>query len=764
MMVSGSVRHLGSAATAIILASAIVGAEATADGAHAASGDISAPPASAAPARGQDATKPAAKTKQVEDVVVTANRQQERLHDAAVSASVLSGVSLKALTTSGQDIRFLAFKVPSLNIESSDGRTFPRLYIRGYGNTDFNAFASQPVSLVYDDVVQENPNLKGFPIFDVNNVEVLRGPQGTLFGRNAPAGVVSVQSTKPSLGRFGGYFNSSDGTYNTANFEGALNIPLSDKVAVRISAQEQHRDDWVTNSVNRTKLEGYNDFAGRGQLLYQPSSDFSALFNLHGRYLDGSARLFRANIIQHGTDKLVSGFDPATIFTDAANTQNYSGMGGNGRLTWDLGPVTLTSISGYEGIFNFFTRGDIDGGFGASYAPLFGPGPIPFAVATAGGIKALSQVSQEFRIQSNGHQPLSWLAGLYYFHENAVSDSIDYNGITGKQTDFSSDRQLNDAAAIFGSVAYRFTDRFQARAGIRYTYDHKTLNVIEAQNLAFNPSSAEAAAYNTSWDVSGTYKVLTNLNVYARVATGFRAPSFGPPGAFNGLQVANSEKNTSYETGFKSYLFHRRVSFDADFYYYDVRSQQLTAVGGVTNSTLLLNAKKTIGNGVEWDIHANIDDNLSTSLAGSYNFTRIEDPLLAVGVCGSCTVTNPLNASGNALINGNPLPQSAKYVVDWSVYYDYPLSPSTELFSYSDLSYRSKINFFLCESKEFVGQPLFDLGLRVGYRWGGGKYELAGFCRNCLNQVRIVGGLDFDNLTGFINDPVIAGAQLGVKF
>ena len=114
----------------------------------------------------------------VSEVIVTATRRVEKLIDVPVSTSVLSGDSLQVLGDSGDDIKQLAFRVPSLNIESSNGRAFPRLYIRGYGNTDFHDFASQPVGLYYDDIVQENAALKGFPIFDQQDVEVLRGPRG----------------------------------------------------------------------------------------------------------------------------------------------------------------------------------------------------------------------------------------------------------------------------------------------------------------------------------------------------------------------------------------------------------------------------------------------------------------------------------------------------------------------------------------------------------------------------------------------------------
>src|SRR5207249_3771842 len=158
----------------------------------------------------------------------------ENIKDVPNSVSAVRGELLEVLNSSGQDVRLLAARVPSLNIESSFGRAFPRFYIRGLGNTDFDLNASQPVSLVLDDVVQENPILKGFPIFDLERIEVLRGPQGTLFGRNSPAGVIKFDSAKPER-KFGGYGSISYGTHATTNLEGALNVPLSDSWAVRVS-------------------------------------------------------------------------------------------------------------------------------------------------------------------------------------------------------------------------------------------------------------------------------------------------------------------------------------------------------------------------------------------------------------------------------------------------------------------------------------------------------------------------------------------------
>src|SRR6185436_13081025 len=167
----------------------------------------------------------------LDEVIVTAERRAENIRDVPSSISTVSKDTLEVLSTGGQDVRLLAARVPSLNVESSFGRAFPRFYIRGYGNGDFRLNATQPVSLIYDEVVQENPILKGFPIFDIDQIEVLRGPQGTLFGRNTPGGVVKFNSVRPAM-EFGGYVSVSDATFNTANIEGAINMPFGEKWAV----------------------------------------------------------------------------------------------------------------------------------------------------------------------------------------------------------------------------------------------------------------------------------------------------------------------------------------------------------------------------------------------------------------------------------------------------------------------------------------------------------------------------------------------------
>ncbi len=661
----------------------------------------------------------------------------------------------------------LSGRTPSLNIESSFGRAFPRFYVRGYGNTDFRLNASQPVSLVYDDVVQENPILKGFPLFDLERVEVLAGPQGTLFGRNTPAGVVKFDSVKPSQ-KTDGYFNLSYARFNTVNADAGFNLPLGGAWAARLSGQTQRRSDWVTNTApyrQTNELEGYADTALRAQLAYAPSADFSALFNLHGRNLKGSARLFRANIIRPGSNELVDGFDETKISIDGRNEQKLETEGASARLKWALGGVTLYSITGFETV-RAFSRGDVDGGYGAVFAPPSGPGFIPFPSETADSIHGHQQVTQEFRVESALTGPLKWQAGVYLFHEKYGIDAYGFDSLAGgTQTSLVKTTQKNDAWALFGSLNYEVSPALKLRGGLRYTHDKKELSTQpDASLIASNGLAASTKDSKVSWDLSGTYALSPEVNAYARVATGFRGSSIQPASAFAALSSAGPETTTSFEIGLKADLFDRRARASLSLFRYDVKNQQLTAVGGDTNATRLLNAKKSIGQGLEATLDAFVTDNLLITLNGSYNLTRIKDPGLAVFACAACTVLDPINAGGQAVIDGNPLPNAPKWIANITARYGIPTASGGEYFVYTDWSYRSKVNFFLYESTEFTGKSLLTGGLRAGYSWANGKYEAAVFARNITNEIQVTGGIDFNNLTGFINEPRTWGAQFKATF
>ncbi len=708
----------------------------------------------------------------LETVIVTANRRAESIKEVPMSISAIKGEALDTYTASGQDIRFLSARTPSLNIESDFGRSFPRFYIRGLGNTDFDLNASQPVGLVYDDIVQENPVLKGFPVFDVDQVEILRGPQGTLFGRNSPAGVIKFDSAKPSK-RFEGYASVGFGNYGAVNLESAINAPINSDWAARVSAQAQSRNDRVNNpqATGTRSLEGYHDNAARVQLQYK-NQDFTALLNVHGRDMAGNATLFRANIIQKGTNNLVPGFDYAAYPTDGINKQTLTSWGSNLHLQWDLKDMSIYAITGYDRA-KFYSRADVDGGYGASFALPMGPGFIPFPAETADGVPYLRQMTQEIRVQSTTKDALQWIAGLYYFNESLQVDSFDFNSLGGNVQDgYAVQHQQAKSYAAFGSVNYAINEQTKVRAGLRYTKDSKD---FDAQRL-WTPGKPQSAggtklfttspsASNLTWDLNGNYALDKQTNLFARIATGYRAPSVQGRVLFgDGISVARSEKTLSFEAGVKKDILENTAHVDFTVFQYTARDLQLTAGNGSVNQNQLVNADKATGQGFELDLTAKINRNWKAIVGVSYNDTQIKDSALYVVPCGNgCTVTNPAGPNGTVAINGNPLPRAPKWVGNFSLKYTTQIGDGT-LYAITDWSYKDRYNMFLYAAKEYDAKSMLEGGLRVGYQWADGKYEVAGYARNITNRQQVVAAIDFNNLTGILNEPRSYGVQFKANF
>nr|WP_315248502.1 TonB-dependent receptor [uncultured Duganella sp.] len=723
---------------------------------------------------------------QLETVIVTAQRRAENIKDVPMSIATIKGDRLDTLTAGAGDIRILSGRTPSLNIESDYGRAFPRFYIRGLGNTDFDLNASQPVGYVMDDIVMENAMLKGFPVFDVDQVEVLRGPQGTLFGRNSPAGVIKFDSAKPVF-KQEGYVQFGVGNYSAKTAEGAFNIPVSDTVALRFAGTSQHRGNRVHNTNPDTSkgtrdFEGYGDNAFRLQALVKPTKDFEALFNYHQRNYHGSATLFRANILKQGTNDLVDGFDYGSYPTDGVNYQKLKTQGGSIRLKYNLNDITLHSITGYEKL-DFNSRADVDGGYGAVYAPPYGPGRIPFVVETADLLPNHKQFSQEFRAESNYSGPLQWIGGLYYFNEAIQIDSISFNSLAPgnpQNIPYARQNQKSKSWAAFGSVNYAVSDKLKLRAGLRYTDDKKDFSASRTDYNAANvlitvPHTLDSKTDNVSWDLSGTYELTKDTNAFVRVATGYRAPSM--QGRLNGLAdvptMAGVERALSYEAGIKQDLFDKRARLSATVFQYRVKDKQLTAGSGGVNMNRLLNADKVTGQGIELDLQANLGYGFSGSLGYSFNDTEIKDKNVRVQYCGNgannlgmgCTPTNVAAPGypGYVLIDGNDMPRAPRNQANFSLKYSTEVG-NGELYAITDWSYRSKYNFFLYTAVEYTAKPLTEGGVRIGYKWGDGKYEVAAFGRNITDKIVALSAIEFNNLTGMLNEPRTYGATFKMNF
>lgn len=733
--------------------------------------------ANAEETKAQKQKKPAG----LEIIQVTARKRTENVQDVPISVSALTSESLDVLGSSGMDVRSLSARVPSLLIESSFGRTFPRFYIRGLGNTDFDLLASQPVSLVYDDVVLENALTKGMPMFDIERIEVLRGPQGTLFGRNTTAGIIKVQSKKPTED-FDASISGSYGSFNSTDLRLAVGGGLTDTLSARVALLQQNRDDWIDNKApgfeQKDQLGGYGESAGRIQLLWEPNDKFDALFNYHYRNADADARVFRANIIKKGSNDLIDNFDRSVVYQDAAvrNKQTVDMKGASLKMNYGFGDYTLTSVSGYESA-NIFSVGDIDGGYGCGFCGIAnGPnGFVPFPSETGAAMPDHRQLTQELRIASNDLGVVDYQFGLFYFDEDLTINNLSFDTLGGgNQNGLAVQNMRTKAWAVFGSVDYEMSDKVNVTGGLRYSDDKRDWDGTLVLSPFGAPGFSETKKVSdgqVSGDLSVNYKWTGNTNLYGRLARGYRAPSIqGRSLLFSAnATTADSETVTSIESGFKAVLLDNMARLNADVFYYQVNNQQLTAVGGSGNVSSLLNADKAVGYGFEIDGEALLTEDLLVTAGLSYNNTELQDNTISVDGCGLggsvCTITNPLNAEGKVMIDGNPLPQAPKWIANFTARWSHEVGDG-EIFVYTDWAYRSEVNFFLYESKEFTGKPLLEGGIRAGYTWDAddAEYEVAVYGRNITNEEQLTGAIDFNNLTGYVNEPRFWGVEFKANF
>ena len=727
----------------------------------------------AAPAMAQSADAPS-NAANIDDIVVTAQRRSENIREVPFAVTAMNQETLTTIAAGGADILSLSGRVPSLQIESSNGRYAPRFYIRGLGNVDFDFTASQPVSVVLDDVVLESVYLKGFPMFDVQQLEVLRGPQGTLFGRNTPAGVVKIDTVKPS-DDLTGYGSLTYGNLGSTRAEAGVTLPLSDTLSMRVSGLWNHRDDWVNNAYDASfakkdgkDLGNFDDIAGRVHVAWTPTERLSALLTLQARDYDGTGTMNRANAFTKGSNKLNDNFDRKTVWYDGGrnNFQRQKTTSETLQVNYDFGPATLTGVVGaYQG--SSAGDGDIDGGVAS--APAGSPYKTPFNVESGTLSSDLQQNTYELRLASNGDNRLGWQVGAFYWQERINLVSGTFNGVGGliptKVTDIT---QKSDSWSVFGQANYRVTDALKVTAGVRYTEDNRDyLGRITIGTPVNGQGAISVGDEQVSWDVSALYEVNDTLNLFARVAKGYRGPSIQGRN-LPVLTTADSETVMSYEAGFKSRLWDGRARLNGTAYIYEVDDMQFTAIGGADNSNRLINAEKGEGYGLEFDGDVYLGAGFSLSAGAAWNHTEIKDKNLLVAICtGGCTVTDPIvNVAGQnrAKIDGNPFPQAPEYTANLTLNYVRALGNDTELFASTDWVMQKDFNLFLYNAVEFKVDTSFEGGLRAGWRDLNRGLEAAVYVRNITDEANVIGAIDFNNLTAFVNEPRTYGVQVSKRF
>ena len=730
---------------------------------------------------------------QLDEIVVTAERRSENLQDVPVSVGVVQGDQLRAIQAGGGDILELAARVPGLYAETTTGRIFPRFYIRGLGNIDFYLGASQPVSIIQDDVVLEHVVLKSNPLFDIAQVEVLRGPQGSLFGRNTTAGIIKFDTNRPTMD-WQGRASASYGSYNTVTFDGGVGGPIvADKLAFRVSALYQRRDDWVDNvydgpsadgtvSPKKDAMGGFEEKDVRLQLLMAPSDMVSMLTSVHARDYEGTSTIFHRAGLTKGSNSVAD--EPRSqIALDEAmdNPQAYKTYGASEHITLNLGGVTLTSITAYE-TTSGYSRGDTDGGAGADYpvngvANGFGQ--------SQGNVRDLDQLTQEIRLASDCDVRFKWQVGGLYFDQRDTTDFYQrayfLTGAANNPNNWVRLRNKNESWALFGQASYELAPGFTLTAGGRYTKDIKETRLVRTAANAAGVSSYAGRRYvrlkgeEPSWDVSALYEVNPNVSLYARVARGFRGPTIqGRSAVFNSdFTTADSETILSGEAGIKTSLLDNRVRFNLSGFAYRVKDIQLNG-NDVNGNGVLFNADKAEAYGLEAELEARPFENFTLSAGLSLLHSEIKDKDVYAQVCALngvvvCTVNDPTitanTFAGPALfaqIDGNPLPNAPKYTANVAARYDVPLGNGGKIFAATDWFVQGYTNFVLYRTDEFYSKGDFEGGLKIGYTAPDNRWEIAAFARNITNEKNLKGVIE-NYMAAVFNEPRVIGVSLSGK-
>lgn len=596
-----------------------------------------------APAADSQAADSADQNGQVADIIVTAQRRSQKLQDVPVSVTAFDSASLEAQAV--QQLTDLNAKTPNVVLAPVGAYPYASaFFIRGLGFADVESTFEPAVGVEMNGVylARNSGALQDF--FDIESVEILRGPQGTLYGRNTIGGVVSVRTKRPGNSP-GGEVMLTAGDHGRREARVALETPVGDTFAVRVSGLYKNYDGFNYNATTKKRVGDNETFSGRVTLVANPTPEFEAALIVDYDRERGSGAAFRnaslpGNVYYNfspdtgtPTPLVPAGdSDPTDPYTVYDNTPLFAKLDTWGiafNADWHLGGATITSVTGYREFYDK-VQSDYDG----SAVDFF----------SAYRDQKHNQFSQEVRIASDGSNFIDYVAGLFYLNQryditNTQSGLI-YGGATVPQIA----SQSNSAYAAFGQVDVHPVDALTLTAGGRYSYETKTFT---NQPLFFPTSMTYKADWNNfSPKLGVSYKATPDLLLYGSWSKGFRSGGFnGRAASFTSAGPYGSETVSSFEAGFKAELLDRRARFNmaafrADYSNMQVGTQGLTSAG--VYESIVTNAGKARIDGVEAEAEVVLGGGFRINANGAYLHARFLENLTDLTSDG---VANPTDNS-----------------------------------------------------------------------------------------------------------------------
>ncbi|MCJ2180980.1 TonB-dependent receptor [Novosphingobium album (ex Hu et al. 2023)] len=621
---------------------------------------------------------------EIEEIVVTAQKRAENAQDVPIAISALSGDALSDKNVG--DAGDLVKMFPALSVKQQ-GTINNGLSIRGVGTQNFHVTAQPAVGQYLDEVSMVTPFTSKLGLYDMERVEVLRGPQNTLFGRNTTGGAVNYISRKPDVTKgVNGYAKLGYGRFDQLSAEGALGLPISETVAIRVAGKYERRDGAFNNLVAGDKLGGYKNYGARASLAWEPDSATKVLLSGHVGYFRSTPVAYRGvgllaadgvsacPLLATGgmaqfegtndclaTSKGVGLVNPSTAkWRDVYAAQRMTGQidfeGGLLNIQHDFGPVSLTLISGYD-VTKVLYQQDFAG--------------MPYFQSAVGQDAKYKVFSQEARLASNGDGPIKWIVGGYYSHENDDLMTIIQNNRTPAPViavpSVLLDQKVNILSA-YGQVNADLSGRLHLEVGLRYTHDKRQgvrtpfsmagtstglvggvpfgYDTILTKNTVLGlldgvtttcaigvlvcagPSDdVQQVLSKVGGKVTLSYDLADDVMGYASYSRGFKSGSFDVRAQAIYLGTAANpvgpETLDAYEVGLKSTLLGRRLQINGAVFYYDW--QGLQAFVNSAAGPAFVNVPKTEIYGAEIELQANLPADFSVNGGVSYVHSEIKD-------------------------------------------------------------------------------------------------------------------------------------------
>jgi iron complex outermembrane receptor protein len=697
----------------------------------------------------------------IAELVVTAQKRSENIQDVPISIVAVSGETLqKAGLTDFQNLTSLA---PGLVTDANSDARSSRIGLRGVTTAQDNGKTSS-VGVFVDGVYMSRVGMAFTELADIDHIEVLRGPQGTLFGMNTSAGLIHIITKRPSLTDVSGFVEGVAGNYDRKEVRGSISGPIvADKLAGSFSAYATDRGGTVYNITQGKDVNDQSRWGLRGKLRYaQGNLDLQVIAD----YTNENSNCCGNVLLTLKPTAMTIG-QPVIPLATAAGAFPYSrikltglhdyvkpqGAGLSAEANYDLGFATLTSLTAWRE-WNIRVQNDAGG--------------LAIPIIETYGIQRHDQYSQEFRLASNGEGKLQWVGGLFFFRRD--SDAVGVTRFvpllyhTAAQDGLTVDTYtLKDISkAAFGQVSYQVTDAFKLAVGARYSRENQDAHDVQVARNAVSPNYNRTESRNegqATYTVTGTYDFSPAVMAYASVARGFKPGGFdmGRPATFTNFQF-DEETNLNTEVGFRSTLMERRLLLNATLFNTVYKNFQTVQYDGIR--FLSGNAPKFTTKGLELEVMARPAAGLSISGNAAFISAKYNDFKLGAcpqGVAGACDLT------------GRTLPQAPKTTYNVAVDYEHPLAETSWTgFVHADYAYRSKAYFNQALDANLVQKAYGLANLRIGVTNGDGL-KIEGFATNLFDKDYMSFAFNAPLMSGgayegFLGDPRMYGVRVRKEF